>query len=281
MAPQRWGWRGSLSTLWTLLLFFLTAFDCFSGWFFPTVLFIILIEQDWILISLSDWRLIIWLRIEYLIGYTDWCYRLNSKLVMRVADIMMKCTIRRGSWRGNRGYLLLFIWLLQRQDLRTRLSLLRRNGFFLGGLERRLVVWSSHNCEWDWASLRDTLFRTTVVTLSAISSKIKGYDWGFNFIFCIPVIIIGSTNEWIPIFSLLITHAFAYYLSLIPSIWMLLVIRVEVRAISNVLGYQTTCVKNHRASRLIDSVKIPGALEWPQRLWLRLVADRARLNLRC
>ena len=281
MAPQRWGWRGSLSSLWTLLLFFLTALDCFSRWFFPTILFIILIDQDWILISLSDWWLIIWLRIEYLIGYTDWSYRLYTELMMRVADIMMKCTIRRGSWRGNWGYLLLFIWLLQRQDLRTRLSLLRRNGFFLGGLERRLVVWSSHNCEWDWASLRDTLFRTTVVTLSAISSKIQGYDWGFYFIFCIPVIIIGSTNEWIPIFSLLITHAFAYYLSLIPSIWMLLVIRVEVRAISNVLGYQTTCVKNHRASRLIDSVKIPGALEWPQRLWLRLVADRARLNLRC
>jgi len=42
---------------------------------------------------------------------------------------------------------------------------------------------------------------------------------------------------------------------------MLLVIRVEIRDISNVLTYQATRVKNHGASRLIDSVKIPGALE--------------------
>lgn len=166
---------------------------------------------------------------------------------------MMKGAVRRGSRWGDRGYFLLFIWLLQGQDLWTRLSLLWRNGFFFR-LNSRFVVCRSHNCEWDYISLWYTLFWGTVAVLSTISSEIEGNNWGSHPIFCIPVIIIGGSNKWIPIFSLLITHAFAYNLSLVSSIGMLLMIRSKIRAISNVLAYQSTCIKNHGGSRLIDSI---------------------------
>ena len=148
------------------------------------------------------------------------------------------------------------------------------------GLERRFVVRRSQNCKWDRSPLWYTLFGTTAITLSSITSKIEGDNWGLDLIFCIPVVrIIGCSNEWVPIFSLWITHAFANDLRLISSIRMLLAISGKIWAVSNVLIYQPTCVKNHWACRLIDGIKISGTLEWSLRLRLRLIANRARLNL--